>query len=97
MITSYFIRGWADFNEIKSYGNNENIIYPGKDINPFKWMFNCEFLVHSSLSEGLPFCFAGSYVLGKSVISSDCNFGPNDILKMENTASCLIYMILGIK
>ncbi|MCG3813610.1 glycosyltransferase [Photobacterium damselae] len=69
-----------DFNEIKNYCNNENIIYPGRDINPFKWMFNCEFLVHSSLSEGFSLVLLEAMFLGKSVISSDCNFGPDDIL-----------------
>lgn len=58
----------------------EHVFFPGKDINPFKWMKNATVMAHSSLSEGFSLVLLEAMSLGKTVISSDCNCGPGDIL-----------------
>ncbi|MGY0159564.1 glycosyltransferase [Edwardsiella tarda] len=73
-----------DKNDIENYANSTdakgNVIFPGRDLNPFKWIRNADFLVHSSLSEGFSLVILEAMALGKAIISSDCDCGPADIL-----------------
>uniref|UniRef100_UPI001CA50A03 glycosyltransferase n=1 Tax=Vibrio hyugaensis TaxID=1534743 RepID=UPI001CA50A03 len=62
-------------------GNNyRNIYLVGKKINPYPWIKNCYFLVHSSVSEGFSLVILEAMISSKLVVSSNCNFGPSDIL-----------------
>ena len=59
------------------------IIFVGNQANPYKWISNAEFMVHSSKSEGFPMVVVESLACGIPVISSDCVAGPRDILDGE--------------
>lgn len=57
-----------------------NIIFPGADVNPYRWMKNASALVHSSCSEGFSLVLLEAMLCGLPIISSDCDAGPSDIL-----------------
>lgn len=59
------------------------IKFVGNQANPYKWIFNAEFMVHSSRSEGFSMVVVESLACGTPVISSDCVAGPRDILDGE--------------
>ncbi|HGU0422191.1 TPA: glycosyltransferase [Escherichia coli] len=77
-----------DLENVRNYtrkkNNMQNIFFPGKDVNPFKWIKHSQFLVHSSTSEGFSLVLLEAMLLGKVVIASDCNCGPSDILDNGN-------------
>lgn len=66
---------------IKFYKLDKNIILIGQTKNPYIWMKNSKFFVHSSKYEGLPTVLIEAMICDKVVISSDCPTGPREILK----------------
>lgn len=53
----------------------------GSIVNPYPWIKNSSFLIHSSKYEGLPTVLIESLILNKTVISSACPTGPREILE----------------
>jgi glycosyltransferase involved in cell wall biosynthesis len=70
------IEGW-----IQEMDLTDQVKLLGLQKNPYVWMKNAQFLVHSSKSEGLPTVLIEAMILGKYVISSDCPTGPKEILE----------------
>ncbi len=52
--------------------------------NPYQWMKNAMFVVHSSRMEGFGMSLVEAIMLGKFVISTDCPVGPREILNGGN-------------
>lgn len=52
--------------------------------NPYPWMKNAMFVVHSSRMEGFGMSLVESIILEKLVISTDCPVGPREILDNGN-------------
>lgn len=52
----------------------------GLQTNPYLWMKQAHVFLHSSKYEGLPTVLIEALLLGKKVISSDCQTGPREIL-----------------
>ena len=48
--------------------------------NPYPWMKNAQFIVHSAKFEGFGMALAEALLLGKFAISTDCPVGPREIL-----------------
>ena len=69
---------------IKENGLEKQIILLGQKKNPYVWMKNSKFFVHSSFYEGLPTVLIEAMICGKVVLSSDCSTGPKEILNKEN-------------
>lgn len=69
------INGW-----IKDAGLEKYIVLLGLQKNPYIWMKNSKFFVHSSKYEGLPTVLIEAMICGKTVVSSDCPTGPREIL-----------------
>ncbi|HEY7774060.1 MAG TPA: glycosyltransferase, partial [Marinagarivorans sp.] len=61
----------------------DRVIFPGFKKNPYPWIKHAKGLVLSSDFEGFPTVLLEALALGVNVISSDCNFGPREILTGE--------------
>ncbi|MFA5080831.1 MAG: glycosyltransferase [Candidatus Paceibacterota bacterium] len=59
----------------------KDISLPGYEPNPFKYMSRARLFVMSSDWEGLPGALIQALACGCSVISTDCQSGPREILK----------------
>ena len=66
---------------IKEYKMENNIILLGKFKNPYIWLNNSEFFIHSSKYEGFGLVLVEAAFLNKLVISSNCPVGPTEILE----------------
>lgn len=67
--------------EIKRLGLENEVILIGYQENPYIWIRNAELFVLSSKYEGLPTVLLESMVCETPIISSDCPFGPKEILE----------------
>lgn len=61
----------------------ENIVVLGRKKNPYIWLKNSDFFVHSSKYEGLPTVLIEALICDKLVVSSNCPTGPKEILANE--------------
>lgn len=62
--------------------NLENDIhFLGYQKNPYPYIKRSDLFVLPSLIEGLPGALIQALILNKNIISTDCNFGPREILK----------------
>lgn len=59
----------------------EDIIFLGTQKNPYIWMKNAEFFVHSSYKEGFGMVLVEAMITNGLVVSSDCPVGPREILE----------------
>lgn len=66
--------------EIKKLNLEDKILLLGMKKNPYPWIKNAEFLVHSSKYEGLPTVLIEASILKKMIISTNCPTGPKEIL-----------------
>lgn len=69
--------------KVQSLGIAENVTFLGWQDNTYKWMKNCELLVCTSDTEAFPMILIEAIVCDTKIISSDCKFGPNEILLDE--------------
>lgn len=70
------IEGW-----IKELDLEDTVYLLGQTKNPYIWMKNSKFFVHSSKYEGLPTVLIEAMICGKMVVSTDCPTGPGEILQ----------------
>lgn len=76
-------------------GVSDSVIFQGFEINPYKWIANCEFLVHSSKFEGLPTVILEAMILEKCVVASNCATGVRELL--SNGKSGLLFEVGNVK
>lgn len=76
---------------IEKYKLEGKVKLLGLQKNPYIWMKNSQFFIHSSKYEGFGLVLVEAMILGKAVISSDCQVGPNEIL--ENGKSGILYPV----
>lgn len=62
------------------YGVADRIILPGFTNNPYAWMSEAKLCVLSSDYEGLPTVILESLVCGVPIVSTECNYGPSEIM-----------------
>lgn len=73
--------GKKDIEElIVKCGLEESVYLLGIKKNPYIWMKNAHFFVHSSKYEGFGLVLIEAATLGKAIISSNCEVGPKEIL-----------------
>lgn len=58
----------------------EDVELHGFDKNPMKYMARARALLHASRAEGLPGALIQSMACGTPVVSTDCDFGPREVI-----------------
>lgn len=71
-------------------GVGEDVCFPGFDKNPFRYMAACSLFVLSSLHEGLPGVLIQAMACGAPVISTDCPYGPSEIITADGEDGFLV-------
>lgn len=66
--------------KVNNMGINEKVTFLGWQDNVYKWMKNAELLVSTSDYEAFPMNLMEAIICGTKVVSSNCEFGPNEIL-----------------
>lgn len=64
----------------RELGIQDKVIFKGHVSNPFQYYKKAQFLVLSSLNEGLPFVLVESLICGTPLVAFDCNSGPSEII-----------------
>jgi glycosyltransferase involved in cell wall biosynthesis len=67
----------------RKYGVEDRIITPGFQTNPYAWIARAELMLLSSDFEGFGLVIVESLLCSTPVISTDCPYGPNEILTGE--------------
>lgn len=78
-------------NMIKEYNLVDQVKILGRFKNPYVWLNNADFFIHSSKYEGFGLVLVEAAILDKLVISSNCPVGPTDIL--ENGKSGILFNV----
>lgn len=69
--------------ENQKISDDFDIYFMGYQLNPYKFIKKGDIFMLSSVFEGLPTVILESMACGVPVISSDCDFGPREILKKD--------------
>ncbi len=64
-------------------GLTQSVIFMGWQENVYKWLANCEVLICTSDFEAFPMNLIEAFACQAKVVSSDCQYGPNEILLGE--------------
>jgi len=67
-------------NLVKELNLENQVIFVGFDVNPYKYMSKSSIFVLTSNSEGFPNVLVEAMICGCNVISTDCSSGPREIL-----------------
>ena len=67
-------------NYIKEHELSSYVFLMGFEPNPYKWMARCDVLILSSIFEGFGNVLVEAMALGKTVVSTNCPSGPEEIL-----------------
>lgn len=78
-------------NMIKEYDLIKEVKLLGRFKNPYIWLNNADFFIHSSKFEGFGLVLIEAAILDKLVISSNCPVGPTEIL--ENGKSGILFNV----
>jgi glycosyltransferase involved in cell wall biosynthesis len=65
----------------RTKGLGADVDFVGFDKNPFKYMARARVLLHASKAEGLPGALIQSMACGTPVVSTDCDFGPREVIQ----------------
>jgi glycosyltransferase involved in cell wall biosynthesis len=66
-------------------GLGERVRFEGFQPNPYPWMARSDVFVLASDHEGLPNAMIEAQGLGLPAVSTDCRYGPNEIIEPEGT------------
>ena len=78
-------------NLVKKYKLGDKILFLGLQKNPYVWMRNAKFFIHSSYYEAFGLVLVEALITNGVVISSDCPVGPREIL--ENGKSGILFPV----
>lgn len=69
---------------VNRYGLESSITFTGFLSNPYPYLKSAKVFIFASYFEGFGNVIIEAMSLGKTIISADCNFGPNEILTIKN-------------
>lgn len=83
---------------VKELGLEQSVIFKGFIKNPYPYIKHSSGLISASLAEGFPNVIAEALVLGKFVVSSDCQSGPAELLdnRVSNGTDKLLHAKYGV-
>jgi glycosyltransferase involved in cell wall biosynthesis len=65
---------------VRAAGLAGDVAWLGFDKNPFRYMARATLLLHASRAEGLPGALIQAMACGTPVVSTDCDFGPREVI-----------------
>lgn len=65
---------------IAAAGLRDDVVLFGFRANPFQFLARSRLLLHASRAEGLPGALIEAMVCGAPVVSTDCDFGPREVV-----------------
>lgn len=71
-------------------GVGESVCFFGFDKNPLKYMSRAYMLMHASRAEGLPGSLIQTMACGTPVVSTDCDFGPREVISQPGADGFLV-------
>ncbi len=74
---------------VKKYKLEDYVYFMGWQDNIYKWLKNAELLVSTSDYEAFPMNLIEAFYCGTKVVSSNCSFGPDEIM-LDDYASYLV-------
>jgi glycosyltransferase involved in cell wall biosynthesis len=75
---------------VQEIGLEDDILMPGFDKNPFKYMSRCTMFVSSSVQEGLANVLIQAMACGAPVLSTDCKCGPSEVIDQPGINGFLV-------
>ncbi len=67
-------------DRVRAAGLAGDVVLHGFDKNPFRYMARSRLLLHASRAEGLPGALIQAMACGTPVVSTDCDFGPREVI-----------------
>ncbi len=74
-------------DQVRRLGLGDRVRFPGFVENPYAWMAGSELFVLSSDTEGLPNALIEAQGLGLAAVSTDCLYGPREIVDDGETGT----------
>jgi glycosyltransferase involved in cell wall biosynthesis len=75
---------------VQHLGLSEYVEFAGFDLNPYKYFSRCDVFVLSSRHEGMPGVLIQAMACGAPAVSTDCPYGPSEIISKPGTDGLLV-------
>lgn len=66
---------------VNDWALQDHVVFLGNVSNPYTYMKRCEIYIHASITEGMPMSIVEALACGCTVVASDCEVGPAEILE----------------
>src|SRR5690606_29360306 len=73
-----------------SLGLSPAVHFAGFQANPWKYFARSRVLLHASRAEGLPGALIQAMACGTPVVSTDCDFGPREVIEQSGHDGVLV-------
>src|SRR5690606_38779052 len=74
----------------RAAGLGGDVALHGFDRNPYRYLARARVLLHASRAEGLPGALIQAMACGTPVVSTDCDFGPREVIEQSGHDGVLV-------